>query len=65
MKIISSKTVTGGTRYVVELKPDERLLAVDPDAHYCLGHPLDDVVPGHVLRDSARVSWCPIEQKWV
>ena len=44
----------------------ERLVTIDPDAHYKLGEPMrEDVIAGHILADATRVHWCSIEQKWV
>lgn len=64
MKILKEAT-RGGRRVVtVELSPGEDLIAVNHDAFYKLGQPLDDVVGGHIIADAVAVTWCSIEQKW-
>lgn len=35
------------------------------DGFYMLGGQMDDVVPGHVLKEARPVVWCHFEQKWV
>ena len=65
MKILSSKKVRGKERVTLELEPGEKLLAIKDGTYYRLGHPLDDVVPSHVVADPAPVNWCPLEQKWL
>ena len=65
MKILSTKEVNGMRRLTIELAPDEQLISIKPNSHYKLGHPVEDVVPAHVLADVRTVAWCPVEQKWV
>lgn len=66
MKIISSTQLKNGKRRVVlEIDPNEKIIAVQPDAHYKLGYPLEDVVPSHVLAEAVQTSWCCLDQKWV
>lgn len=55
----------GNRELVVELDgSDTQLLQVDPAGFYRLGSGIDDVVPGHALVGSVRVSWCGISQSW-
>lgn len=67
MKIISQTDKTGGRiRVVLELAPHEKLVVIDPDAHYKLGEPMhEDVFAGHILADATPTTWCSIEQKWI
>lgn len=65
MKVIKEATVGGKLRVTVDLDIGEKLLSVHEDRYYSLGHPIEDVVPAHVVADSVPVSWCPVEQKWV
>ncbi len=66
MKIVKQKDYDdGGSRVIIELGPDEHLIAVSKDRMYKLGAPCEDIVPGEVLSDAAEVCWCPVEQKWV
>lgn len=67
MKTIKTVSVRGSSRVrvTVELDAGEQLIAVDPDGYVRLGEPMDDVMPGHVLCNSVRVTWCPIEQRWI
>ena len=67
MKIINVKRIVGRPvrRIVVELDDGEELLAFRCKAHYQLGQPIEDIVPGHVISEAVSVSWCPVEQKWV
>jgi hypothetical protein len=74
MKIIKSTPRPNGvTRLIIELQPNEgvrcvregqALLTIDPDAHYRMGYPSDDVIGGYILADAVRVHWCSIEQRW-
>lgn len=60
------KTKTGAKRrMVIELDDNELITSIKSDQFYRLGEPMDDVMPGHVLANSVRVHWCPIEQRWV
>lgn len=66
MKTISEKPIMHGRRRViVELDANEVLLAVNEDAYYELGEPMDDVMQGHILSKARLTCWCPIEQKWI
>ena len=68
MKIITSKdSKNGRTKIVtVEIDANEKLVAIDPNAYYKLGQPMDDeVFGGYILAEVHRCSWCSIEQKWV
>ena len=65
MKIILNKTLVSGKRRVVmELDHDESIITVRDNTHYKMGYPLDDIVPGHMLKDSVPANWCAIGQKW-
>lgn len=67
MNIKRSRINAQGKReLVVELDSlDEKLIAVAPQRYYRLGGQIDDVIGGHALLESQRVTWCPFEQKWV
>jgi hypothetical protein len=42
-----------------------KLIRIHPDAHYKLGHPMqDDVIAGHILAAASPVHWCSISQEW-
>lgn len=66
MKIIKETPVDDGkrTRITLEIGKHETLIAVNDDAHYQLGYPLEDVVSGNIVSQMKEVSWCSIEQKW-
>jgi hypothetical protein len=55
----------GGRRVTVELNRGETLVAIRDDSFYRLSHPMDEVVPSHVVAFAYRVVWCPIGQSWV
>ena len=68
MKTLHTKVLKDGRVHVlIELGPTEPMPVppVNDNAHYRLGHPVEDVVPGHVINDARRVYWCPIGQDWV
>jgi hypothetical protein len=66
MKIISEKKTTkGARRMIVELLPDEALIAVREGAFYRLAYPVDDVVASHVVAEAVEVAWCSVSQAWV
>lgn len=68
MKHIHTRTLKDGRVHVlIELGPTEAMpvAPIRKDAHYRLGHPLEDVVLGHVIKDARRVYWCPVGQEWV
>jgi len=66
MNITKSKqNANGTTTLTVTIKPGETLIALQEDAFYELGEPMDDVINGHILIDAKRVTWCPLEQKWI
>lgn len=66
MKLISDKPLPGGGRRVtLDVAGDEDVHATAGDGFYRLGHPLDDVVTGHILNSVTRVYWCVAQQKWV
>lgn len=55
----------GNRELVVELDgSNTQILQVDPAGFYRLGNGIDDVVSGHALVGSVRVSWCDIAQAW-
>ncbi len=66
MKILKDETATTARkrRIVVELDPGEQLIAIDPDTHYQLTDPHDDIIPGHVFLGMRPAVWCSLEQKW-
>lgn len=65
MKIISEKIVRGQRRVTVELAPGEHLQGINPDSHYHLGDPMDDVIAGHILVGAAPANWCSVVQRWL
>jgi hypothetical protein len=67
MKILKLEPPTAARkqRVTVELDQGERLIAVSNYGFYRLGHPMEDVLAGHIIVDAVPVSWCSIEQKWV
>ena len=66
MKIKDRRELKNGKRHVlVELDANETLVAIDADGFYKTGYPQEDVVQGHILIDSQRVTWCPLGQEWV
>jgi hypothetical protein len=66
MKVKNTKTLKNGKRHLlVELDPDEELLALKGDEHYRIGYPIEDVMRGHILIESQHVTWCSLEQKWL
>lgn len=64
MRLIKTTMRNGKAVHTVEMEAGEKLIAIKPESFYELGHPLNDVVPGHIIEESVRVIWCPIEQKW-
>lgn len=66
MKIIKElKPTKGKRRVVIELDDGECVCAINDNAHYRLGDPMDDVVPGYAISNPSLVTWCCITQKWV
>lgn len=66
MKILNERVKPDGSSvFTVSVPKGETLMAVRDNAHYRLGHPLDDVVGGHIVSAAQEVSWCVVEQKWV
>lgn len=66
MKILRTRTNKAGNEEVtVELLPGERLVPIQTNYHYRLGHPVCDVVGSHVLATARKVVWCSISQQWV
>lgn len=67
MKILKDEQATPkrARRVLVELQPDEKLMAFKDDYFYRLGGQVDDVVQGHVITESDHVVWCSIGQEWV
>lgn len=66
MKIKHRRELKNGKRHVlVELDANETLIAVNEDGYYKTGYPHEEVVRGHVLIDSAEVTWCSLGQEWV
>jgi len=59
------KMKNGETRVICDLKPGESFHVFRDDAHYRLGEPIGDVLPGHIIAESVQVMWCPVAQKWV
>ena len=67
MKIRHTKTLKDGRRLVlIELIPIEPMPAqpLDPDGHYRLNYPHDEILQGHILFNPQRVYWDSLEQKW-
>jgi hypothetical protein len=65
MKTIKQTTLKSGvTRLTIEVQPGEKIISVRPGSHYELGYPHNDVVPAHVIEDTAEVCWCSLTQKW-
>lgn len=74
MKILKEACVKGKRRVTVELAEGENivshfagtaLVAIEPDAFYKLGEPMNDVMQGHILTNAVPTTWCPIGQKWL
>lgn len=61
----STITRAGLERITVEVPKGTRLVAVHDDRMYKLGHPIEDIVPGHIISESVPVMWCPVGQEWV
>jgi hypothetical protein len=51
-------------RVLVELDPGEKLIAVHDNRFYQLGHPICDVLAGHIVSASEQVQWCSVSQEW-
>ena len=67
MKILNSKELKDGRVHVlVELARGEPMPAktINPYGYYKLGHPMDDVVAGHIIKEAVPVVWCSVEQEW-
>jgi hypothetical protein len=65
MRIIKEKINRRGQREVTVVIDDrDMLMAFHPDRFYRLGGQVDDVVQGHVIRETEKVYWCSISQKW-
>ena len=62
-----TKRRDGSTRVVVDLKPGESLpnMHFHDDRHYRLGHPVNEVMAGHILAEAVPVQWCSLEQEWI
>jgi len=66
MKIKYIRTLKNGKRHaLVELDPGERITSYREASYYKLGHPVEEIVAGHVLDDAVPVTWCSASQKWV
>lgn len=66
MKIKHERTLRNGKRHVlVELDEGEHIMVVHPDKYYKTGYPIEEVVAGHIILDSVRVTWCSVGQEWV
>ncbi len=65
LNIVRSVTNKGVKKMVIEVPPGYALIAVNPNSHYKLGHPLGDVVHADRLLEAEAVTWCDIEQRWV
>jgi hypothetical protein len=65
MKIISSKTVGNKKRVVIECEPHEQPRVFNPDGHYRLHEPHEDVVHADQILYAVPATWCVVEQKWV
>jgi hypothetical protein len=66
MKILRERINKHGKReVVVVLDAGEHIQAINPDVYYRTGYPQEDVVGGHILLDSERVTWCSLGQEWV
>lgn len=64
-EIITCKALKNGKhRVTVDIRPGQKLLAVDERVFYRLGGQLDEIVPGHVLTGTGEVYWCHIGQDW-
>ena len=65
MKIISTKTdrKTGARTVTLELEKNENLIAIQDNAFYELGEPLNDVVQGHIITNCRPAVWCSVTQK--
>lgn len=45
--------------------PGEKLVKIDPSAHYSLGEPMrEDIFAGHILADATPAHWCSLTQQW-
>jgi hypothetical protein len=65
MRIIKEKINRRGQREVTVVLDDrDMLMAFQQDRFYRLGGQVDDVVQGHVIRETNGVYWCSISQKW-
>jgi hypothetical protein len=49
---------------LVELDPGEQLISIHDHRFYQLGHPICDVLAGHILSNSEQVQWCSVAQEW-
>lgn len=68
MKHLHTRVLKDGrVQVLIELGPTDPMPvpAVNDNAHYRLGYPVADVVPGHVISNARRVYWCPVAQDWV
>jgi len=66
MKITKERINRQGKRVVtVELDSDEHIQAIKEDAFYRTGYPQEEVVQGHIILNSAQVTWCSVGQEWV
>lgn len=66
MKIVATKKMANGNlQYTVNVSPDEKLMAVNENAHYKLGGQLEDIVNSDVLTESRPVFWDIFTQTWL
>jgi len=66
MKVLTEKVMkTGIRRVTIDLYPNEKLCAFKEDDFYKTGYPLEEIINGHHILDSVRVTWCAFEQRWI
>jgi hypothetical protein len=66
MKITKERINRQGKRIAtVELDDGEHIMAVREEAYYKTGYPTEEVVQGHIILESRRVTWCSLGQEWV
>ena len=66
MKVLHRKELKSGKRHVlVELDPNETLLAFDENAHYKTGYPHEEILCGRHIIEAEQVKWCVLGQEWV
>lgn len=66
MEIKSHKQRPNGSiRMIIDVQPNEAIIAVLKNTFYKLGHPTETVQHADELIDAVPVVWCSVSQQWV